>query len=185
MRLAIKPDSLFEAIALRANLAPEPIVETQIALVSARAIMAGAELGIFSSLDEKPLSAAQIASACRLDTRATEALLGALVSGRYLQYRAELYHLTAKSRKWLTSKKGWSLFHYMPHVRDVWRMLESIEQFMREHYPRADPVVHCRGLSLRPSIFEQVLNVTLHCPNRTMLQARATCTIEILGRNPF
>jgi 2-polyprenyl-3-methyl-5-hydroxy-6-metoxy-1,4-benzoquinol methylase len=132
LRLAIKPDSLFEAIALRANLAPEPIVETQIALVSARAIMAGAELGIFSSLDEKPLSAAQIASACRLDTRATEALLGALVSGRYLQYRAELYHLTAKSRKWLTSKKGWSLFHYMPHVRDVWRMLESIEQFMRD-----------------------------------------------------
>ena len=62
---------------------------------------------------------------------------------------------------------------------------EGIEQFMREHYPRADPVVHCRGLSLRPSIFEQVLNVTLHCPNRTMLQARATCTIEILGRNPF
>ncbi|HYK57976.1 MAG TPA: hypothetical protein VEV85_00975 [Bryobacteraceae bacterium] len=44
MRLDLKPDSIAERIALRMNLAPTPILETQIALVSARAIMAATEL---------------------------------------------------------------------------------------------------------------------------------------------
>jgi SAM-dependent methyltransferase len=132
LRLAIKPDSLIEAIALRTNLAPEPIVETQIALVSARAIMAATELGVFSCLEERPLRAAEIATACSLDQRATEALLGALVSTRYLQYHASRYKLTAKSRKWLAPKQGWSLFDYMPHVRDVWRFADGLERFVRD-----------------------------------------------------
>ena len=132
MRLAIKPDSLLEAIALRTNVAPEPIVETQIALISARAIVAATELGIFSCLEAKPLSGIEIAKICGLDQRATEALLGALVSTRYLHYRAKGYYLTAKSRKWLAPIKGWSLFDYMPHVRDVWRMTDSLERFVRD-----------------------------------------------------
>jgi SAM-dependent methyltransferase len=132
LRLAIKPDSLREAIGLRANLAPEPIVETQIALMSARAIMAGSELGVFSCLEARPLSAAHIAIACGLDQRATEALLGALVSTRYLRYRASQYSLTAKSRKWLAPTQRWSLFDYMPHVRDVWRLADGLERFVRD-----------------------------------------------------
>ncbi|MBV8845373.1 MAG: methyltransferase domain-containing protein [Bryobacterales bacterium] len=131
MRLAIKPDSLLEAIALAANHAPEPIVETQIAIVSARAIMAATELGVFSCLVEKSRSASEIAGACALDPRATEALLGALVSTRYLRYTANRYHLTAKSKKWLAPKDGWSLFHYMPHVRDVCRFTDELEGFLR------------------------------------------------------
>jgi predicted O-methyltransferase YrrM len=132
LRLAIKADSLLEAIVLRANLAPEPIVETQIAIMSARAIMAAAELGIFSCLESRAQNVAEIADACRLDRRATEALLGALVSIRYLRYREDRYQLTAKSRKWLAPGKAWSLFHYLPHVRDVWRMVDGLEQFVRD-----------------------------------------------------
>jgi SAM-dependent methyltransferase len=131
MRLDLKPDSIAERIALRMNLAPTPILETQIALVSARAIMAATELGVFSCLEDKALSARQIAAACGLELHATEALLGALVSMRYLRYSQDRYELTAKSRKWLAPRNNWSLFDYMPHVRDVWRMGESLEQFLR------------------------------------------------------
>ena len=131
MRLDLKPDSIAERIALRMNLAPTPILETQIALVSARAIMAATELGVFSCLEDKTLSARQIGAACGLELHATEALLGALVSMRYLRYSQDHYELTAKSRKWLAPRNNWSLFDYMPHVRDVWRMGESLEQFLR------------------------------------------------------
>jgi SAM-dependent methyltransferase len=131
MRLEVYPDSLPDRIAIRLNLAPVPIMETQIALMSARAIMAATELGVFSFLEGKALGARQIAEACGLELRATEALLGALVSTRYLRYSQDQYELTAKSRKWLAPRNNWSLFDYMPHVRDAWRMIESLEQFLR------------------------------------------------------
>ncbi|HEY7336942.1 MAG TPA: class I SAM-dependent methyltransferase [Bryobacteraceae bacterium] len=131
MRLVLKPDSLLDWIALRANLAPTPILETQIALISARAIMAATELRLFSRLESGALSAAEIAEACGLDLRATEALLPALVSTGYLRYSAQRYRLTAKSRKWLAPQNRWSLFDYMPHVRDVWRVTEGLERFLQ------------------------------------------------------
>src|SRR5215471_6142836 len=100
--------------------------------MSARAIMAATELGIFSCLEEQARSVDEIASVCRLNRRAVEVLLGALVSTRYLRYSVNRYQLTAKSRKWLAPQNQWSLFEYMPHVRDVWRIADGLEQFVRE-----------------------------------------------------
>jgi predicted O-methyltransferase YrrM/uncharacterized protein YjiS (DUF1127 family) len=131
MKLVTKSDTLAERMALRLNLAPVPLVETQLALVSARAIMAATELGVFSCLRERASGCLEIAKHCRLDPRATEALLGALVSCRYLRYRRERFELTAKSRKWLTERETWSMFDYMPHVRDVWEMMSGLEGFLR------------------------------------------------------
>jgi SAM-dependent methyltransferase len=131
MRLELQPDSFSDRVALRMNLVPAPILETQIAIMSARAIMAATELGIFSCLEHKTLSAPQIAGACGLNLHATEALLGALVSTRHLRQSEDNFELTTKSRKWLAPHNNWSLFDYMPHVRDVWRMIESLEQFLR------------------------------------------------------
>ena len=131
MKLVIKPDTLTERVALLFNLAPEPLMETQLALVSARAIMAATELGVFSCLRERPCGCLEIAKRCQLDARATEALSGALVSCDYLRYRRERFELTPKSRKWLAEQKTWSLFDYMPHVRDVWEMLSGLDGFLR------------------------------------------------------
>jgi predicted O-methyltransferase YrrM len=132
MRLAIKPDNLLDRFALLGNLAPEPLVETQIALISARAIMAATELGVFSALLNRQLAADEIATGCGLNKKATEALLGALASIGYLRFRQGRFSLTRKSRKWLAPKEGWSLFQYMPHVRDVWRWAARLEDFLRD-----------------------------------------------------
>ncbi len=131
MKLVIKSDTLAERMALRLNLAPVPLMETQLALVSARAIMAATELGVFSCLRECASGCLEIAKQCQLDPRAVEALLGALVSCRYLRYRRERFELTSKSRKWLTERETWSMFDYMPHVRDVWEMMSGLEGFLR------------------------------------------------------
>ena len=115
-------------MALLLNLAPAPLIETQLALVSARAIMAATELGVFSCLSRAPVRRpAKLRKQCQLDPRATEALLGALVSCGYLRYRRERFELTPKSRKWLAEQQTWSLFDYMPHVRDVWEMMSGLE----------------------------------------------------------
>ena len=131
MKLLAKPDTYPERLALFLNLAPVPLMETQLAMISARAIMAASELGVFSCLSERPSGALEIAKTCGLDPRGTTTLLGALVSLDYLRYRGEGFELTAKARKWLAAQNTWSLADYMPHLRDVWEMLSGLEGFLR------------------------------------------------------
>jgi SAM-dependent methyltransferase len=107
-------------------------METQVALLSARAIMAATELGVFSALLPSPLGSVDIASKCGLHPRATEPLLGALVSLEYLRFHRERFALTPKSRKWLAQRECWSLFDYMPHLRDVWEFAAHLEEFLRD-----------------------------------------------------
>ena len=51
MKLAATSESLLEYFALRLNLVPTPVIDTQMAFTVARAIMTGAELGIFDARD--------------------------------------------------------------------------------------------------------------------------------------
>jgi predicted O-methyltransferase YrrM len=132
MKLRARPDNLLERIALLGNRAPAPLIDTQVALLSARAIMAGTELGVFSALLKRGLTAAEVARECGLNERATVALLGSLTSCDYLRYDNGKYRLTRQSRKWLAPKNGWSLYEYMPHLTDVWRMATHLERFLRD-----------------------------------------------------
>jgi predicted O-methyltransferase YrrM len=132
VKLVTKPDTLAERVALSLNVAPAPLMETQVALLSARAIMAGTELGVFSALLQGSLGFADIAAKCGLHPRATEPLLGALVSLDYLRFHRDRFALTPKSRKWLAQREVWSLFDYMPHLRDVWEIAAHLEGFLRD-----------------------------------------------------
>jgi SAM-dependent methyltransferase len=132
MRLRAQPDNLLERIALFGNSAPAALLDTQVALLSARAIMAGTKLGVFSALLKGSLTAAEIAMGCGLNERATVALLGALTASGYLRYGKGKYGLTPQSRKWLAPKGGWSLYDYMPHLDDVWQMASHLEEFLRD-----------------------------------------------------
>ena len=51
MKLKIQPQGLLERIALWFNLAPTPLVDTQVAFNAARAIMAAADVGIYEALE--------------------------------------------------------------------------------------------------------------------------------------
>jgi hypothetical protein len=62
LKLVVKPDTFAERMALRLNWAPTPLIETQLALVSARAIMAATELGVFSCLGERLAVASKLRS---------------------------------------------------------------------------------------------------------------------------
>ncbi len=132
LKLLARPNTPAERVALLFHLAPVPLVETQIALLSARAIMAATELGVFACLLPAPLAAKEIADSCHLHPQAIQPLLGALVSLDYLNFRRDRFGLTPKSRKWLAQRGVWSLLDYMPHLRDVWEFAAHLEQFLRD-----------------------------------------------------
>ena len=63
MKLSTKP--VMERIALLLNLAPLPLVDTQIAFSKARAIMAAATLGVFEALGQGDKTAEEVATFCQ------------------------------------------------------------------------------------------------------------------------
>ena len=62
MKLSAKPEGVMERVALLFNLAPVPLLDTQIAFNSARSIMAAAALGVFEALGEGEKTAEEIAA---------------------------------------------------------------------------------------------------------------------------
>src|SRR5689334_6430853 len=101
MRLGLIGEGPVERIVARTNIAPAPLVETQIAFTMARTIMAGVKLGVFDAIGTKPTTAAEVAAACKTDRDATTKLLNTLVGCRYLHHHDGRYELTPKARKWL------------------------------------------------------------------------------------
>jgi len=55
MRLAPIPENPVERVVARLNLAPRPLIDTQIAFTLARLVMVGTKLGVFEALREQPL----------------------------------------------------------------------------------------------------------------------------------
>jgi len=62
MKLAPRAENLMERIALITNLAPRPLLDTQIAFTAARAIMVAAEVGLFEALGKGDQTAEAVAA---------------------------------------------------------------------------------------------------------------------------
>lgn len=109
MRLGIIGESLIERIIARTNVAPDPLLETQIAFTMARSIMAGVKLGIYDAIGTDAKTAAEVATACNTDREATTKLMNTLVGCRYLRHRDGRYELTPKVSKWLLQSSANSI----------------------------------------------------------------------------
>src|SRR6476660_5623244 len=101
MKFKIQPEGLFERIALWFNLAPTPLVDTQVAFNAARAIMAGAEVGLFDALGKNSKTAEQVADTIRTDKVASKNLMDCLVGIGYLRWNEGIYSIKPKYHKWL------------------------------------------------------------------------------------
>src|SRR6185295_9526807 len=101
MKIKLHAENPLEWMALKANLAPVPLVDTQVAFNAARAIMAAAELGFYEALGRDVRSAGEVAKACGTHAEATRQLLDCLVGIGYLGWKGGKYSLKPKYRKWL------------------------------------------------------------------------------------
>ena len=135
MRLGAIGENPIERIIAKTNVAPIPMIETQIAFSMARSIMAGVKLGVFDAIGNGSSTASDVAVACKTDPDATRKLLDALVGLRYLNYRDGHYSLTPKSSKWLLSDSPNSITDKLLFQFDEWDLVGRYDEYITTGEP--------------------------------------------------
>lgn len=129
MKLGIIPENILERVALAAGVVPRPMLDTLVAMLLARTIMAATKLGVFEALASGPLPAHKVAAQCGIDARATEKLLTALAGSGYVRAEHGQYALAPVARKWLLTDSPQSLRDQMLMQFTVWEWIEGYEEF--------------------------------------------------------
>jgi SAM-dependent methyltransferase len=131
MKFKAQPENPLEWMAVKLNLAPLPLVDTQIAFNSARAIMAGAELGIYEALGRSARTVNEIAAACQTDPHATEQLLNCLVGNGYIKWNDGNYSLKPKYYKWLLKDSEVNLIAKLRFQLVEWNWMAKLEEYVK------------------------------------------------------
>jgi 2-polyprenyl-3-methyl-5-hydroxy-6-metoxy-1,4-benzoquinol methylase len=135
MKIKNQPENLLEWIALKANLAPTPLVDTQVAFNAARAIMAGAELGIYEVLGKSSKTSGEVAKQCNTHPEATKHLLDCLVGIGYLNWNNGSYSLKPKYYKWLLKESDSNLIGKLRFQLIEWEWMGKLEDYIRTGKP--------------------------------------------------
>jgi ubiquinone/menaquinone biosynthesis C-methylase UbiE len=131
VKIKLQPENPLEWVALKMNLAPTPLVDTQIAFNVARAIMAAAELGIYEAIGKSTKTAGEIASACNTDAHATTQLLNCLVGVGYLKWGDGRYSLKQRYHKWLLKESESNLIAKLRFQLIEWNWMAMLEEYVR------------------------------------------------------
>jgi SAM-dependent methyltransferase len=123
-----------------ADLLPQPLLDTHVAMLLARVVMEGARLGVFAACAEGELTAGEVAARCGTHPAATAQLLDALVGAKYLTLRRERYGLTRLARRWLLPSSPRSLHDKMIWQLTEWDWLGQLGSFVASGEP-----VRCHG----------------------------------------
>ncbi len=135
MKIKNQPENLLEWVALRANLAPTPLIDTQVAFNAARAIMAGAELGIYETIGKNLKTSDDIAAACKTHPEATKHLLDCLVGIGYLNWSDGKYSIKPKYHKWLLKESESNLIGKLRFQLLEWDWMGKLEDYVRTGKP--------------------------------------------------
>jgi SAM-dependent methyltransferase len=135
VRLGLIPESVLDRVMLAFGVGPPPAMTEAYAPLHARAIVAATEMGVFDALAGGERSAAEVASACGMDARASEQLLNFLVSMRYLRYRRGGYELSRQARRWLLKEGEGGIRDLILMKRLEWRWIEGLEGYLRTGVP--------------------------------------------------
>jgi 2-polyprenyl-3-methyl-5-hydroxy-6-metoxy-1,4-benzoquinol methylase len=135
MKLGGIAQNPIERIGKALGLLPEPLLDTHIAMLLARAIMEGTRLGLFEALKDASLPAEGVAARCGCDPRATRKLLDALAGCEYLRWDAGRYSLAPVARKWLLADSPRPIRDKMLWQRGEWGFIEKIGDYVRTGKP--------------------------------------------------
>ena len=95
------------------------------------------EIGLFSILDQKPASAEQVSERLELGPRATEALLGILVSLGFLRQHHGRFHLTDVSRNYLLPEGPYYWGGMLRFIRTVPVSHSTLMEALKKERPLA------------------------------------------------
>lgn len=113
------------------NLAPIPMVETQVAFNAARSIMAGAELNIYETIGKGSLTAEDISKICHTHAKATKQLLDCLVGLGYLSWSDNKYSLKSRYYKWLLKEYESNIISKLRFQIYEWDWMARLEDYVR------------------------------------------------------
>jgi SAM-dependent methyltransferase len=130
MRLGAHAETTLEWLALKLNLGPKPLADTQAAFQFARIIMAAARAGLFEALQDGGRTAQEIAASRGTDPHATGKVLDALLAHGYLRYRGGRYELSRLSGKWLLADSPHTVVHKLDFQEIEWRWTEGFDQWL-------------------------------------------------------
>jgi hypothetical protein len=131
MRLGLVPENPIEWVIARLNLAPRPLLETQMAYTLARLIMVATKVGVFEALAAGRATGPEVAERCGTSPVGTEKLLFALAGAGYLRAEDGGYALKPVSRKWLLRGSPHSIADKMLLQFHEWDWLERAEDYVR------------------------------------------------------
>lgn len=131
MRLGPVSENPIEWVIARLNLAPRPLLETQMAYTLARLIMVATKVGVFEALAAGRATGPEVAERCGMSPVGTEKLLFALAGAGYLRAEDGGYALEPVSRKWLLRGSPHSIADKMLLQFLEWDWLERAEDYVR------------------------------------------------------
>jgi SAM-dependent methyltransferase len=137
MKVGAIPDGLVEKLLLRSNQIPTPLIETLSAMMNAKAILAGNELGVFNALSQKSLTPRVLAKHLGTSLRGMNDLTDALCASGYLAREDDRVALTDISRKWLVRSSPVYIGNMLEHVNDLWAVWLNLEEAIRKGLPPA------------------------------------------------
>jgi hypothetical protein len=131
MKYGAIPTSLLERLALWSGKVPVPIIDVLIGPLKARAIMAGATLGVFQAIGKGEHTAAALAGTLRLDAGALELLLRTLVVCDYVVQREDRFALSAMARRTMVEGGAMELLGYLRFNYTQWEFIGHLEELIR------------------------------------------------------
>src|SRR3712207_2698801 len=136
MRFGAIAENPVEWVVKRLNLAPEPLLDTQMAYTLARVIMEGVRIGAFEALRDGPRTAHEIAHRCGTHPEATGKRRFALSRARYLKAEdGGRYKLTRVSRRWLFKDSKGSLHAKLLLQFREWYFVARSDEYLRTGEP--------------------------------------------------
>ena len=109
-----------------------PLALTALAMVGARCLMAGVELGLFEALESRPLTLEELSEALECRPDGLRALLGVLLQQGAVELEGERYALTRDARTWMLDQSDESVTPLVRFNYDQWRMAGQLEQRLRQ-----------------------------------------------------
>jgi SAM-dependent methyltransferase len=131
MRYGAIPESPLEQRVLDSPASPQPLFDTFLPLVLARAVMAGVRLGLFESLRDGPRTAVELADALQLDAGTLELALRMLACGGYTEREGEGYRLTDLARATLLADSPTRFTAFVGLNAWAWEPLGRLEEVLR------------------------------------------------------
>jgi 2-polyprenyl-3-methyl-5-hydroxy-6-metoxy-1,4-benzoquinol methylase len=131
MRLKIVTKNIYEKIAKILNLVPEPIIDTQVAFIAARSVIAAADLGLFEALGRSQKTSDEISTMINTHPHATRNLLNCLVGIKYIRWENEKYSIRPKYYKWLLKEYPTNLIGKLRFQKSEWNWMSQLEEYVQ------------------------------------------------------